>query len=255
MIEDSVPQDEPTLEIPFSIEQWEQYPLAIHGKRRSTFLIAFEKTLAQLSRLLPSIKKSSKILVLSSGNSFVASYIVHTHGCNVDLHVTDEAAEKRALKEISGSHVEEKVHVSVNPIEALILERSHYDIVFSVGELYNIDDTLKIFKDVARSLAPEGRFIMLEVFDTFKDEIELSGYENITTIDNYLRRARRADLERVYAKEYSDKTIKHYSVIVDELSSAKKVSAESKKRANSLLELAKNASINWGIVQLQKRND
>jgi hypothetical protein len=93
---------------------------------------------------------------------------------------------------------------------------------------------------------------MLEVFDTFEDEVELDGYENITSMDNILRRGRRADLERVYAKLLPEKTIQYYKGLVDK--SSDKIKGDSLKRLKKLNDYASGNAINWGIIQFQKRN-
>lgn len=248
------PAEELPFEIKFELSQWEKYPLAFYHKESQNIEEALQSTIDQLSRLLPSIKKSSKLLVLGSGNTLIARYLLHKYSCSVELLVSSEEAKALAEEELKSVEDTEKLSISVQNFESIILDREFYDIVFSIGEIYNIDDTLKVFKSIARSLTPEGRFIMLELFDSFNEDIELEGYENITTIDNYLRRARRSDLERVFAKDYPDKTILHYNSLQDMIEESDAPSKEV-MRVKKLAKYANNKSIHWGIIQLQKRNN
>lgn len=236
----------------FDPKEWETYPIGLHKKNIAKGEQALKNTLERIMKLLPGIKKSSKLLVLSRGNTQIAEYLAHEFMCSVDVMCNTDAQAKAVEKAIKAKGLDEKVVVKQNSFTELILDREHYDIAFSIAELYNEDDTLLIFKEIARSLVPEGRFIMLEVFDTFEDEVELDGYENITSIDNILRRGRRADFERVYAKLLPEKTIQYYKGLVDK--SSEKIKGDSLKRLKKLSDYAQGNAINWGIIQFQKRN-
>ena len=255
MVKNNDPAEELPFDIQFELDQWEKYPLAFYHKGNQNIEDALQGTIDQLSRLLPSIKKSSKLLVLGSGNILIARYLLYKYSCSVELLVSTEEAKAIAEEAFKTVEDTEKLNISVQDFESIILDREMYDIVYSIGEIYNIDDTLKVFKSIARSLTPEGRFIMLELFDTFNEDVEIDGYENITTIDNYLRRARRADLERVFAKDYPEKTILHYKSLKKLIDASKNAPEGEKMRVKKLAAYANNKSITWGIVQLQKRND
>ncbi len=237
----------------FDPKNWEDYPIGLHKKNIAKGGQALKNTLERIMKLLPGIKKSSKLLVLSRGNTQIAEYLAHEYMCFVDIMCNTEEQAKAVEKSIKKNGLDEKVQVKHNAFEKLMLDREYYDIAFSIAELYNEDDTLLLFKEIARSLVPEGRFIMLEVFDTFEDEVELDGYENITSIDNILRRGRRADLERVYAKSLPEKTIQYYTGLVDK-SGDKEIKGDSLARLKKLKNYAEGNAINWGIIQFQKRN-
>jgi sarcosine/dimethylglycine N-methyltransferase len=237
----------------FDPKNWETYPIGLHKKNIAKGEQALKNTLERVMKLLPGIKKSSKLLVLSRGNTQFAEFLAYEYMCHVDIMCHTEAQAKAVEKYIKTKDFDEKkVAVKQCSFNELMLDREHYDIVFSLAELYNEDDTLLLFKEIARSLVPEGRFIMLEVFDTFEDEVELDGYENITSMDNILRRGRRADLERVYAKLLPEKTIQYYKGLVDK--SSDKIKGDSLKRLKKLNDYASGNAINWGIIQFQKRN-
>lgn len=237
----------------FDPKEWESYPIGLHKKKIAKSEQALKNTMERIMKLLPSIKKSSKLLVLSQGNTQVAEYLAHEYSCSVDVMCNTEAQAKAVEKAIKSKGLDEKMVVKHNSFEKLMLDREYYDIAFSIAELYNEDDTLLLFKEIARSLVPEGRFIMLEIFDTFEDEVELGGYENITSMDNILRRGRRADLERVYAKSLPEKTVQYYSALVDK-SSTTGIKGDSLDRLKKLSGYAEGNAINWGIIQFQKRN-
>lgn len=236
----------------FDAKKWETYPIGLHKKNIAKGEQALKNTMERIMKLLPGIKKSSKLLVLSQGNTQIAEFLAHEYMCGVDIMCNTAAQAKEVEKAIKGNELYEKVTVKHNSFNELMLDREHYDIAFSIAELFNEDDTLPLFKEIARSLVPEGRFIMLEVFDTFEDEVELKGYENITSIDNILRRGRRADLERVYAKLLPEKTIQYYKGLVDKSSAS--IKGDSLSRLNKLNDYANGNAINWGIIQFQKRN-
>jgi len=237
----------------YNPRDWEDYPIGLHKKNIAKNEQAQKNTMERVMKLLPGIKKSSKLLVLSRGNTQVAEYLAHEYMCSVDVICNTPEQAKAVEKSIESKGLGEKMTVKQNSFTELMLDREYYDIAFSLGELYNEDDTLLLFKEIARSLVPEGRFIMLEVFDTFEDEVELDGYENITSMDNILRRGRRADFERVYAKPLPEKTIQYYKALVEK-SSETGIKGAALDRLKKLQGYADSNAINWGIIQFQKRN-
>jgi sarcosine/dimethylglycine N-methyltransferase len=149
----------------FDPKEWETYPIGLHKKNIAKSEQAMKNTMERIMKLLPGIKKSSKLMVLSSGNTQVAEYLAHEYMCSVDIMCNTEAQAKAIQKSVDKKELE-KVTVKHNSFEKLMLDREYYDIAFSIGELFNQDDTLLLFKEIARSLVPEGRFIMLEIFET-----------------------------------------------------------------------------------------
>ena len=237
----------------YNSKNWESYPIGLHKKNIAKNEQAQKNTMEKVMKLLPGIKKSSKLLVLSRGNTHVAEYLAHEYMCTVDVVCNTPEQAKLVEKSIESKGIGEKMSVKHNKFTELMLDREHYDIAFSIGELYNEDDTLLLFKEIARSLVPEGRFFMLEIFDTFEDEVELDGYENITSMDNILRRGRRADFERVYAKALPEKSKQYYKALVDK-SSENGIKGDSLARLKKLYSFAENNAILWGFIQFQKRN-
>jgi sarcosine/dimethylglycine N-methyltransferase len=241
--------NEEEIAIPFEIKKWKDYPVGTFNNGTKEVEEAVSKTMERIMRIVPSIKKSSKILVYSSGSSFTPIYLSAISGCKIECITNDEKSAKKIEKEVVEIGLEEKITVSHKLFYETLFHSNTFDMVWSIAENYQDDRALEIFREVARVLVPEGRYVMCHPFRSMNnDEVQ---YEELAVVENFLKKANSVDLERVYVKEYKTETIAHYKALEE----VKRLAAKDVEEVKEYLKFAKDDKYVWALLVFQKRNN
>ena len=241
--------------------------VGIYDKPNTMVKKATENTVLRMLRILPGIKKNTKILNLGSGYGDTARFLAEKYGCQVDCFNSSEEENQHNLEQIEAAGLEKKVNVFKGNYKKLPFARESYDIVWSQDLSMHSHIKEGLFREVAAVLKPEGRFVFTAHLqnDDCPPNLasEIQHFDYLGTPNKYKQLARKADLEQVLVKQMSDQFIKHYEAILGILEKKentlqKKVGKPSFNRIqNSLQDLidsGKNGYYKWGILQFQKRN-
>lgn len=256
---------------PYNNTEWAYYHTGMYGDKSPTVDLAIQKMIDRVDRITPNIKKSSKVLFLSSGVGAAALYVAVKQQCKVEcICPTKENAERtQALFEQFECN-EKKVNVTTCKLDQIPFSGQSFDLVISMDALTRTAEKQTVLREVARLLVPEGRFVFTDTLagakldeDNEQDVLDFSGFRDITSGDNYLKMADKADLERVYVKENPDRLIEHYQKVKEDIvsnkadfvkeSSAKNYDASIEK-LDKLIDAAEKELLSWGLFQFQKRN-
>ncbi|HFA50021.1 MAG TPA: class I SAM-dependent methyltransferase [Bacteroidetes bacterium] len=248
----------------------ENIHVGIYESPEQTMEEASQHTVLTMIKKMPVIKKSHKILDIGSGYGGAARFIAQTYGCRVDCLNLSETQNKYNLAKVKKAELEKTVTVTTGNFEQIPFSRETYDFVWSQDAIMysNIKD--KVFREVARVLKPEGRFIFTDILQSddcpdgaLADVFAHSKIEGLGSVKLYKRLAGKADLERVFAKRMPGELVTHFSKILEAIdaqySKLAKQSGEAfvKKRMatiQALIDAGKKGYLGWGILQFQKRN-
>jgi cyclopropane fatty-acyl-phospholipid synthase-like methyltransferase len=239
--------NEEVIDIPYNLKQWEDYPVGTFKKSTKGIEEAIEATMERLTRIVPTIKKSSKLLVYSSGSSYVPSYLSVHSGCKIECITNSDKASKKVAKDIKELGIEDNITVTSKSFSKTLFHRNTFDMVWSVAENYE-DEALDVFREVARVLVPEGRFVLCHQFRS--DDNEQKEFANLSVIDHFLQKASNVDLERVYVKELKNESVKHLKAFL----AYKDTPAKEKKKLEIFLENSETDQLVWAFLVFQKRN-
>jgi sarcosine/dimethylglycine N-methyltransferase len=245
-------------EVPFNIENWESMHLGIYDKHVDTVQEGQMNTMVRMARILPNIKKSSKILVLSSGNGYAALFLALNYGCKVDcICKSDDVAER--LKNLAIEvGMEDVINVTICEFDQINFTNSTFDMIWSLDAVSNSDNHLTIFREVNRLLTPEGRFIFSDYVGTASSDqdkkeklVKLLNITQLNMADRYMKLADKADLEKVYSREMPEQIVKHFQQLKEEVIES---DLDKSEKLNQIYDLVQESLISWGIFQFQKRN-
>lgn len=204
----------------------------------------------RMDRLIPKIKKSSRILILGSRYGSVARYFVDQYDCKVDC-IHQDAQQMAVSQEINrNADIEEKINTVHAHIGKIPFPRETFDVVWSQDQLFLIKEKMSLFREVYRVLKPEGRFIFTDIMqsDIKEDFPEVNiAVEDFFSEEAYRRMASRVDLEPVFKRMLTDSFQHHLSKVEDRDDTFSSASDWKMLNKGNLLE--------WGILQFQKRND
>jgi sarcosine/dimethylglycine N-methyltransferase len=242
----------------------------IYRPKKATIAQARQNTTDKMVRLLPKIKKSSKILILGSGFGETARYLAEKYGCKVDCLNLNEDQNEYNRKEIEKIELQKKINVYAGSIESIPLERETYDIVWSQENLVYSERKPRVFRQIHRVLQSSGRFVfcgpmLSEDCPEDKREKMMSQLpiKEVISFEDYDRLGRRGFLQRIYTSEMTDHLELHYQAVLDTLEKKKDkvVALSSKKYHDKLIADAKNwikyaeaGCLDWGILVFQKIN-
>ena len=231
---------------------------------------AAKNTTLRLIRLIPSIKKKTRMLILGSDYGAAARYIVEKYQCKVDCLNYGELQNKYNRKQMEAEELDDKMTINKGVFSKTPFERETYDIVWSQDALYQAKEKLKIFREVVRVLQPEGRFIFTDIMvsdnhprSALKNLLPPVHIKEMVTLDRYKKLASRADLERAYLRAIPEQLTTHFANVLAKLNADRKelVEKSNKKTVDAQeaelqdwLTAAEEGYLNWGILQFQKRN-
>lgn len=231
---------------------------------------ANRKTTERMLKLLPRIKKSTKILVVQSGFGGAARFIAETYGCKVWCINDDKAQNKFNEARIAELELEKKVTVDEGFVEYMPYDPDYFDFIVAQDTFSLTGRKMQAFRALHRVLKPEGRLIISALMrseecldDDFEAKIQTLPVEELITEEQYEAYGRRGFLQQIYALDLSGQLEIHYDKVLkdleqngDELAkqATKKFVETRKKHYQTYLDLAKRECLNWGILMFQKLN-
>lgn len=234
--------------VPFDSRNWEEYPVGTYHKNTKTIEEAVANTMERILRIVPSIKKSSRLLVYSSGCGYTPIYLSAHTGCKVECITNEGEAAEKIEKEVKEIQLDDKITVSNKFFYKTLFHSNTFDMVWSIAQNYQDDRALEVFREVARVLVPEGRYVMCH---SFKSPTNMDNhYIETAIIDNFLKKANSVDLERVYVKPYRTDTIEHYKWLLEE----SKIPNSEKEIIAKNFKFAEEDDLVWALLVFQKRN-
>ena len=252
-------------EYPKHILDGKDINIGIYKKPKQTIQDGNQSLILRMIKLLPSIKKSTKVLNLSRGYSEAPKYLVDKYFCKLDTINPDEAINKALLKKIEKEDLQKFLSVTTGKFEKLPYESEEFNIVWTQDIFLKNEDNLKVFQEIARVLIPGGRFIFTSVLlsencpeNGLKKLSEVTPIKDLGLIREYIKLADKVDLERVFIKEIPEQLTQHYSRMLEALKSKKSSKAIIKAKIAEVelwLEASEKGYLSWGIFQFQKRND
>lgn len=249
---------DPTLK-KLQVSNWDNYIVGTFLSDSNTLEESQQNTLERIERLFPKIKKSNKILVLSDGNSFVPIYLSSKYQCKITILCETKEALDMMEKDVVKYEQQDYISCLQRDFDQTQLDYDYYDMVYSMNSISSHKEIDRVLAEVRRMLVPQGRFILLEKSYNGEVSSAFSFYET----DDFLRKALRADLEKVYFKEFAKETEAHYLAVRKKLDKEKKsmIKAEGEKgykaaieSVDQLIKLAADNAMSWKFIQLQKRN-
>ena len=157
--------EEIKLDIPFDISQWKTYHTGIYKGDNEDIGEALQHTIERMARLMPNIKKSSKILVLGGANSYPAVFLVARYGSKTDCVAQSDEAAKTIEKYAKSHDKDDKITVHVQPFSKTMFSDGNFDIIWSMDGIHTTENKRTMMREAARLLVPEGRFIFCDYID------------------------------------------------------------------------------------------
>lgn len=242
----------------------------IYKKNADTIDTAAENTIKLMTRLLPKIGKNTNILNLGTSYGAAARFLAEKYQCKIECLSFSDQANEYNEQLTKKAELEDHINIQKGNYEQLPFARETFDIAWSQDAFFHNKQREKVFREVARVLKPEGRFIFTEVLksqdcpDSVLEDIEaVVPVGHLFSIREYRRIARKADLEQVFVREMPDQLVQHYSKVIDSANEQlKKLSKKEDKELlqhmidtwNLYVENGEKGYLNWGILQFQKRN-
>jgi len=254
-------QEPVKIEIPFQLSDWSKYHTGIYFKENKDIDQALQHTMERLVRLMPSVKKSSKILVFCGPNTWPVVFLGTRYGSKIDCVCFSEE-EKKSMEKAAKDHgIEDKVTAHIHTLEKTMFSDANFDIIWSMDLLHMTEDKNAAIREAARLLIPEGRFVISDYIKK-KDSSEVNSDHEFLTAKEYLRLADRADLERVYLREMAVDASKHLTQVLEMAETdKKKLSKKMGKDYDSSLKAIQERKddldsnvLDWAFFQFQKRN-
>lgn len=228
-------------------------------------------TLKRMVRLVPKMKKSTKLLELGSGYGGTARFLLEMYGSKITCINISEVQNDIHHEKNKKADMDENITVTKGNFEKIPFPRESFDIVWSNDALMHSTHRDRVFSEVSRVLDSGGRFIFTDIIraasateDQVKTFMNTALFKDLGSLKKYDRLARRVDLEKVYNKEFPEMAGKHYRKILDEIQSnkdklAKKVSKKFLDnridRYQKLIEGIDAGVLSWAILHYQKRNN
>ena len=249
------------LEIPFHIENWKTFHTGIYKGDNEDISVALQHTIERMVRLMPNIKKSSKILVLGGANSYASMFLASRYRSKQDcVAQTDEAA--KIIEDSAKQHGQEDVvTVHVQPFSKTMFSDANFDIIWSLDGVHTTENKRTMIREAARLLVPEGRFIFTDYMKKGSGDSEDT--DDYLTSKAYLKLADKADLERVYLREMAGEASRHHEILL-QYANANKAKISKRLGAKELESVVAAISdrksklddgeLDWGFLQFQKRN-
>jgi sarcosine/dimethylglycine N-methyltransferase len=224
----------------------------------------------RMLRLLPKMKKSSKLLDLGSGYGGTARYLVETYGCNITCVNISEVQNEINSEKNKKAELDNKISVVKANFEKLPFTRDSFDLVWSQDAFLHSAHKDEVFREVSRVINNEGRFIFTDFIkkekcpaDVLEPILQRLQLKDLATIKRYDRLAQNVDLAKVYTKEMPEMMLIHYRKVLERLEAdykniTKKVTKSYIDNMMKGLQLwidgAEAGHISWALFQYQKKN-
>lgn len=248
----------------------EDRPVGIYKPKGASISEAAQQTVKKMLRLIPKLKKSSRVLVLGSNFGTTARYLVEKYGCRVDCLNDNPAENSFNEQQIADNKWEKKVSVTTGQPDSLPFDRLTYDLVWSQDLSRHEGKRNLIFHEVHRVLLNSGRFIFTDAFrsdecdkETLQRTVDPAILKQLITPKRYERIGRKAALQRIYHNEMTPQLLAHYEAVLADLEDKRKkiIDLSSAKQFEDLQQeaeawhrAAEGGCIDWGIMIFQKIN-
>lgn len=220
-------------------------------------------------RLLPRIKRATKILVLQAGFGTAARYIATTHNCKVYCLNDNKVQNKYNLEQIEKEELTKLVYVELGNVDYMPYDPNTFDFVIAQDSFSITAAKRQMFRAIHRVMKPEARLIFSAIMraDSVSEEAEKKiatlPVEELITAQDYENDARRGFFQQIYDLELSENLGVHFGKLVEALQENEKemVEASSKRfvqdriqACTTFKELAESGDLKWGILMFQKLN-
>lgn len=220
-------------------------------------------------RLLPRIKRSTKILVLQSGFGTAARYIAEEHNCKVACLNDDKVQNAFNQEQIDAMDLTKKVTVAYGNVDYMPFEPNTFDFVIAQDSFSITARKRQMFRAIHRVMKPEGRLIFSAIMRSSKGtaaaekKINSLPVEELITLEEYEADARRGFFQQIYTLGLSEFLGTHFEKLSQNLQENQaKLSEQSSehfikqriKECDLFHELAVAGELDWGILMFQKLN-
>ena len=226
-------------------------------------------TTDRMLKLLPRIKRSTRILVLQSGFGTTARYIAREHNCKVDCLNVDVPQNAYNQAQIEAEELTKKMTVTQGNVDYMPYAPETFDFVIAQDSFATTAEKRQMFRAIHRVMKPEGRLIFSAIMRgddiTPEQEAKLSHLptEELITREEYESDARRGFFQSIYGLNLSKHLGTHYQKLTEILRDnqevlaaklSKRFVAQKLKTCLQISELADEGSLRWGILMFQKSN-
>lgn len=226
-------------------------------------------TTDRMLRLLPRIKRSTRILVLQSGFGTAARYIAKEHNCKVDCLNDDAQQNAFNAAQIDAEELPKKMTVTEGTVDYMPYAPETFDFVISQDSFSTTTEKRQMFRAIHRVMKPEGRLIFSAIMRgdevSPEEQVKLNSLptEELLTREEYEADARSGFFQSIYGLNLSKHLSTHYTKLEQILQdNQEEMAAKINERfvqqkllnCIQMKELAEKGSISWGILMFQKSN-
>ncbi|NJC25357.1 SAM-dependent methyltransferase [Neolewinella antarctica] len=230
---------------------------------------AAQATTDRMLRLLPRIKKSTRMLVLQAGFGTAARYIATEHMCKVECLNDNEAQNTFNQEKINEAELHKMMHVTLGDVDYMPFNPDYFDFVFAQDSFSITAQKRQMFRAIHRVMKPEARLIFCAIMRAEKvspageERIASLPVEELITAADYEDDARRGFFQKVYALDLSKNLAAHFAKLEESLDenraemvkqTSEKFVNERKRVCQIFRELAEEGDLRWGIMMFQKLN-
>lgn len=245
------------------LKNWIHFFVGTYTNKNQGLEEGLDATIIRFMKLVPHIKASSKILVLSNGNTFLPIYLATKYGCSITVACENEEVLSKLNKEIEEYELTQNISTQIIDYQHLPFNYDQFDMAWTVGALHHRNELLTILRELRRVIVPQGRLVLCEMAGDLEDQPS-AGLPILYSINEIINMASRADLEKVYMKEFQQESITHYQKLTEAIGQnenqlkkdmGSKAFEASKVQLKELSALFEKEKISWGFLQFQKRNN
>lgn len=224
-------------------------------------------TTDRMIRLLPRIKRASRILILQSGFGTAARYIAVEHNCKIDCLNDDEVQNAFNQAQIDEMDLTKRVKVELGDVDYMPYAPNTFDMVIAQDSFSITARKGQMFRAIHRVMKPEGRLIFSAIMrnekTTADERIEALPVTELITAEEYEQSAKRGFFQQIYDLDLSQNLGIHFRKLTESLKENKaNLVADSDegfveqriKTCEAFQQLAEEGQLSWGILMYQKLN-
>lgn len=233
-------------------------PIGIYTSPEQTMEEANRNTVLKMIKILPAIKKKTKMFYIGSGYVETVKYLVNTFNCQVDFLSLGLAKEGIDAEGIEKEGLSDSVTLTSGNFNNIPTQRETYDLVWAQDVFMYGKNKRGLLRKLAHILQPEGRLIFTDIMSSEGQEAtESEGAIDLNLLEttkSYSSLARRADLEKVYIREFPEQLTSHYSKVQAAIKEEGPGNGPQGDKLNDWMAAAEKDWLTWGMLQFQKRN-
>ncbi len=244
--------------------------IGMYDEKHTNVKDASRNIILAMTKKLPRIKKSSKMLDLGSGYGGAARVIAEEFGCKIECLNISETENKRNLAKTKKAGFDNLINITEGNFESIFFDHESFDLIWSQDALQHSNKKDKVFSELTWVLKPGGRFIFTDLLEGVDcpegglDELyDHFPAMSLGSVKSYKRLSLGGDLQNVYSKELPEQMINHCTKVLEIVKSqykqvVKKSNEAFVKKTVKGIELMKEAGekghLSWGVMLFQKRN-